>query len=115
MRADDRCRTAVSTWRSALVQARLTLRNVINVVLWGLPAVQGERSPIMPGFANMLSDQQLADLLGYVRAHFSSNKPAWTDIKKDIREARSRGPLAAPSAHGTDPANAIVSQHEAQR
>ena len=90
-------------------------RNVINVVLWGLPAVQGERSPIMPGFANMLSDQQLADVLGYVRSHFGGNKPAWTDINKDIREARSRGPLAAPSAHGTDPANAIVSQHEAQR
>ncbi len=90
-------------------------RNVINVVLWGLPPVQGERSPIMPGFANMLSDQQLADLLGYVRSHFGSNKPAWTDINKDIRAARSRGPLAAAPAHGTDPANAIVSQHEAQR
>jgi mono/diheme cytochrome c family protein len=62
-------------------------RNVINVVLWGLPAADGRRSPIMPGFANALTDRQLADLIGYVRAKFS-NKPPWANIDKDIQDAR---------------------------
>jgi len=60
---------------------------VINVILWGLPAADEQRRPVMPGFAGILSDRQLADLLAYVRARFS-DKPAWTDVDKHIREAR---------------------------
>ena len=61
--------------------------NVINVVLAGLPAAEAESSPIMPGFSDVLSDQQLVDLIGYLRSRFS-DKPPWTDIAKDVRDAR---------------------------
>jgi mono/diheme cytochrome c family protein len=90
-------------------------RNVINVVLWGLPAASGERSPIMPGFANVLNDGQLADLLRYVRAHFS-DKPPWTRIDDDVRTARSNAPRVNVSpAPGADPVAAADTGHEAQR
>jgi mono/diheme cytochrome c family protein len=84
-------------------------RNVINVILWGLPALDEQRRPIMPGFAGTLNDRQLADLLAYVRARFS-DRPPWTDVEKHIREARAgepRGKIhpaptleAAPAASG---------------
>jgi mono/diheme cytochrome c family protein len=71
-------------------------RNVINVVLWGLPAQDEQRRPVMPGFAGTLSDRQLTDLLAYIRARFSG-KPAWTDVDKHIREARAGGARVYPA------------------
>jgi mono/diheme cytochrome c family protein len=67
------------------------LRNVINVILWGLPALDEQRRPIMPGFAGTLNDRQLADLLAYIRARFSDKPPA-PDVEKHIREARAGEP-----------------------
>jgi mono/diheme cytochrome c family protein len=37
--------------------------NVVNLVLDGLPAADGIAGPIMPSFAGVLTDQQLADLV----------------------------------------------------
>jgi mono/diheme cytochrome c family protein len=62
-------------------------RNAANVVLSGLRPVEGERSPIMPGFAASMSDGQIAALLNYLRARFS-NQPAWTGLEKTIADAR---------------------------
>jgi mono/diheme cytochrome c family protein len=79
-------------------------RNVINVVLWGLPATEAQRSPMMPGFATALTDRQIADLLTYVRSHFS-RQPAWSNIEADIRDARSgKRPVMISPPHGTNPA-----------
>jgi hypothetical protein len=51
----------------------------------------------------------------YVRSQFS-DKPAWANIEKDIRDARSgRRPVTVHPAHGTDPAQAVVSEREMQR
>jgi mono/diheme cytochrome c family protein len=79
-------------------------RNVIDVILWGLPAQDEQRRPIMPGFAGTLNDRQLADLLAYVRARFS-DKPPWTDIDKDIRDARAGGSRIYPAP---SPPSALV-------
>jgi mono/diheme cytochrome c family protein len=88
-----------------------TARNVINVVLWGLPPAEGERNPMMPGFAGALNDEQLAALLSYLRSRFS-DRPLWNDIKTEIRDARSgRRPPTYP-AHGSDPTQAIVSESQ---
>jgi mono/diheme cytochrome c family protein len=62
-------------------------RNAANTVLSGVRPVEGERSPIMPGFAASMSDGQIAALLDYLRARFSS-QPAWTGLEKTIAEAR---------------------------
>ena len=62
-------------------------RNVINTILSGLRPVEGERSPIMPGFAASLDDAQIAALLNFMRARFS-NQPAWTGVEKIVADAR---------------------------
>jgi mono/diheme cytochrome c family protein len=62
-------------------------RNAINIVLSGVRPVEGERSPIMPGFASSMNDGQIASLLNYLRARFS-NQPAWTGVEKTIEAAR---------------------------
>ena len=62
-------------------------RNAANIVLSGVRPVEGERSPIMPGFAASMNDGQIAALLNYLRARFS-DQPAWTDITKTIADAR---------------------------
>jgi cytochrome c553 len=49
--------------------------------------VQGERSPIMPGFAASMDDAQIAVLMDYLRARFSS-APAWTGLENTVAEAR---------------------------
>jgi mono/diheme cytochrome c family protein len=80
-------------------------RNVANIVLSGVRPVEGERSPIMPGFAASMDDGQIAALLSYLRARFS-NQPAWTGVEKTIEDARrtqtvflqtSPGPRNAPA------------------
>jgi mono/diheme cytochrome c family protein len=65
-----------------------TPMNPINVILFGLPAPEGERGPIMPGFAGALNDDQIAQLLAYMRSQFS-DKPAWENPKTMIAEIRS--------------------------
>lgn len=62
-------------------------RNVINTILSGLRPVEGEPSPIMPGFAASLNDAQIAALLDFMRARFS-NQPAWAGVEKIVADAR---------------------------
>jgi len=62
-------------------------RNAANIVLSGIRPVEGERSPIMPGFAGSMSDAQLAALLNDLRARFS-HQPAWSGLEKTIAAAR---------------------------
>jgi len=62
-------------------------RNLANIVLSGVRPVEGERSPIMPGFASSMSDAQIALLLNYLRSRFS-HQPAWTDVEKTVADAR---------------------------
>jgi mono/diheme cytochrome c family protein len=62
-------------------------RNAANIVLSGIRPTAGERSPIMPGFADSMTDGQIAAVLDYLRARFG-NQPSWTntaDIVRDIR------------------------------
>jgi mono/diheme cytochrome c family protein len=79
-------------------------RNLANIVLSGVRPVEGERSPIMPGFAASMDDGQIAALLNYLRSRFSK-QPAWTGITETLEEARrtqtaflktSPGPRNAP-------------------
>jgi mono/diheme cytochrome c family protein len=80
-------------------------RNLANIVLSGVRPVEGERSPIMPGFAASMNDEQASLLLNYLRARFS-NQPAWTGLDKTVADARrtqtvflqtSPGPRNAPA------------------
>lgn len=62
-------------------------RNVVNVILHGLPAAEGEKSPQMPGYAGALTDDQLVELVQYLRERFTG-KPAWSDIAGILQESR---------------------------
>jgi mono/diheme cytochrome c family protein len=62
-------------------------RNAANIVLAGIRPTAGERSPIMPGFADSMSDDQIAALLDHLRARFSSQRP-WTNTSDIVRDAR---------------------------
>jgi mono/diheme cytochrome c family protein len=62
-------------------------RNAANIVLFGVRPVEGERSPIMPGFAASMSDEQIASLLNYLRSRIG-NQPAWSDVAKTVEDAR---------------------------
>ena len=82
-------------------------RNVANVVLSGVRPVEGERSPIMPGFAASMNDVQISALLNYLRARFS-NQPAWTGVQKTVEDARRTQTVflqTSPGPHNT-PADA---------
>jgi mono/diheme cytochrome c family protein len=85
-----------------------TPMNPINVILFGLPAPEGERGPIMPGFAGTLTDQQVAQLLGYMRKTFS-DQPEWQDsqaLVAEIRAGRKETELRSLTTDGNAPANA---------
>lgn len=53
-------------------------RNLLHVVLDGTHPPEGASGPIMPSFRDMLTEQQVADLVVYLRARFS-DAPPWTD------------------------------------
>ncbi|WJR66460.1 cytochrome c [Neorhizobium sp. CSC1952] len=63
-------------------------QNIVNVVMFGLPPGDGQPSAVMPAFGNTLNDQQVADLLGYLRARFS-DQPAWTGLTDLVAKTRS--------------------------
>jgi mono/diheme cytochrome c family protein len=81
-------------------------RNLVNVVLYGLPAADAATAPVMPGYAGAMTDAQVAELARYLRERFS-DKPAWRDVEKVVHEARRAGPKIAKAVAGgagVDPA-----------
>ncbi len=67
-----------------------TARNVVDIILHGLPWREGRPGPFMPPFADALTDAQVAALAGYVRARYT-DQPAWRDVEATIRDARKEG------------------------
>ena len=67
-----------------------TPRDAIDVVLHGIPWREGRAAPYMPGFGDTLTDAQVAEIVGTLRARYS-DRPAWTDVADDIRRARAAG------------------------
>jgi mono/diheme cytochrome c family protein len=83
-------------------------RNLANIVLSGVRPVEGERSPIMPGFAGVMNDRDVAALLGFLRLRFG-RQPAWSDLEQTVAEARRTQTAyvqnsAAPNNAPADPA-----------
>lgn len=92
--------------------------NLFNIVLYGLPGADAAHAALMPGFAAAMNDAQLIALARFLRAHFSDKEP-WTDVEKNLREARSVARGAAtrstPSDRITRPGAMPGAQNEAQR
>jgi mono/diheme cytochrome c family protein len=86
-------------------------RNAANIVLSGVRPIEGERSPIMPGFADSMSDAQIATLLNYLRARFSKG-PAWTGVEKTIEDARRTQTVFLQTSPGANNAPAEAAQRD---
>jgi nicotinate dehydrogenase subunit B len=62
-----------------------TPSNLIHIVENGIVPNADERFAWMPSFAGSFSDEQLADLIGYVRA--ISGRAPWSDVAAAVRSA----------------------------
>ena len=71
-----------------------TADNLVHIVLHGIPADGATRGPIMPGFGDVLDDNQVGALVRYLRAAFTG-KQTWTGIDNAIHAARSAQHTAA--------------------
>ncbi len=86
-------------------------RNAVNIVLSGIRPVEGERSPIMPGFAASMDDDQIAALLQFLRGRFS-NQPAWTGVEKAVADARRTQTVLLQTSPGPHNAPADATQRD---
>jgi mono/diheme cytochrome c family protein len=65
-------------------------RNVIHIVIGGIKPPAGASDKSMPAFGQSLSDEEIADLLAFLRSRFT-DRPAWSDVPARVREARALG------------------------
>jgi mono/diheme cytochrome c family protein len=86
-------------------------RNAVNIVLSGIRPVQGERSPIMPGFAASMNDDQISALLRFLRARFS-NQPPWSGVEKTVADARQTQTVLLQTSSGPHNAPADATQRD---
>lgn len=61
--------------------------SAIQAVLQGIDPPVAGRGPKMPGFADSLSDAQLAEVLAYARARYT-DRPAWKTLQTHVKNAR---------------------------
>jgi len=64
-------------------------QNVINMVLYGLPAAEGRTGAVMPGFAGTLNQDDMVALLGYLRTTYAQGKPAWANAASLVADTMS--------------------------
>ena len=64
--------------------------NLIQVILHGIMAPVSSDLGYMPAFGDHLSDDQLADLVGYLRQQFAPGKPPWRDVPGVVTRLRHR-------------------------
>ena len=86
-------------------------RNAANIVLSGVRPVAGERSPIMPGFADSMNDGQVTALLQFLRARFSNQRP-WTGVENTVAEARRTQTVFLQTTPGPHNAPADTTQRD---
>ncbi|WP_026352984.1 cytochrome c [Solimonas variicoloris] len=67
--------------------------NLIQVILFGLDALDGAPGVVMPAFGRGLSDADVARLAAYLRAT-RSDRPPWPDLDKKVAQVRATGASA---------------------
>ena len=68
--------------------------NVIRVVLEGVRKPASEQIGFMQGFAKQFDDQQLSELLTFMRSRFAPTQPPWQNLEEKIGAIR-----MSPSLH----------------
>jgi len=67
--------------------------NLIQLVLHGIAEPAFSRLGYMPAFKDSLNDDQLAELVSFLRRQFAPDKPAWRDVASVISRIRREGVL----------------------
>jgi nicotinate dehydrogenase subunit B len=62
--------------------------NLIRVILEGITLPSSSDLGYMPAFKDSMSDQQVAELVSYLRQQFAPDKPLWADVPAAVRHAR---------------------------
>ena len=62
--------------------------NLIQVILHGIASPVSSDLGYMPAFKDSLTDDQLAELVSYLRQQFAPEKPAWTGVPAAISRIR---------------------------
>jgi nicotinate dehydrogenase subunit B len=64
--------------------------NLLRTILDGVREPATRDIGFMPAFREALSDAQIAELAGYMRARFAPQEPAWKDLKSEVARVRGR-------------------------
>ncbi|SNB72413.1 nicotinate dehydrogenase subunit B [Arboricoccus pini] len=62
--------------------------NLLRVILGGIDTPAYAELGYMPSFAAAFDDEQVAQLLSYLRSRFAPDQPAWTDLARRAGEVR---------------------------
>ncbi len=62
--------------------------NLIQVILHGVNQPVTSDLGYMPAFKDSMSDDQVAELVSYLRRQFAPDKPAWTEIRAAVGRVR---------------------------
>ena len=74
--------------------------NLIRTILEGVREPATADIGFMAGFADALSDAQIAEVVGYMRARYAPEAPAWSNLQAQV--ARVRATVLAGSANDGD-------------
>ena len=66
--------------------------NLIQVILHGIASPASSDLGYMPAFKDSMTDDQLAELVSYLRQQFAPDKPAWADVRAAVSRVRQTGP-----------------------
>jgi nicotinate dehydrogenase subunit B len=64
--------------------------NLIQVILHGITAPVSSDLGYMPPFKDSLNDDQLTELVTFLRRQFAPERPAWTRVRATVGQARLR-------------------------
>ena len=64
--------------------------NLIQVILHGIAQPASSDLGYMPGFKDSMNDDQVAELVSYLRQRFAPEKPVWAGVRAAVGRARLR-------------------------
>jgi nicotinate dehydrogenase subunit B len=65
-----------------------TPNNLIRTILEGVKTPATQSVGYMPGFKHQLADEQISDLVAYMREHFAPKKSQWQNIAAQVKSLR---------------------------
>ena len=64
--------------------------NLIQIILQGLQAPPSRDVGFMPSFRHSLNDAQIAEIVGWMRARYAPERPAWDHLQARVAQLRAQ-------------------------